>query len=345
MTDPAQHALAFGELVRKRPGMFAGDPGPEMLQHLIDELVSNAIDQYLRGAATCLSVVVHAGGDIEVSDDGPGLPFDEPGPDAVTSRATVDLQQPHSTATADGGAPHIHVHSLRGVGMALVNHLSSSLTCRSWRQGRLWEQRFVRGEALSPACVVAQGEGRGTSIRFRPISEIVRVDIPDQAMLRATLWKVAHLFGGLKIRCGDEAFHAPAGLRDYLRVLECPTSPEEWRWSGRPSFHWRGRHANVHIDAVARGFGKSHCSWHSWVNGRATPLRGSHVQAFAQLLKEQGWRPETALLHVTTYDPRFAGPTRDQLVSETTRTAVREALAAAVEDYCRQQKIGNHAES
>lgn len=347
MTDPDLpiKVLTFGEAVRKRPGMYAGNPGPEMLQHLINELVSNVIDQYLRGAATHLNVVVHADGDIEVSDDGPGLPFDEPGPDMATSRASAYLQEPHFTANADGCAPHVHVHSLWGVGLAVVNQLSSSFICRSWRQGHLWEQCFIRGEALSPAHVVAEGDGRGTTVVFRPISEIVCADIPDRAVLRATLWKAVHLFGGLKISCDAERFYAPEGLRDYVHVLECPGTVEEWRWHSRPSFHWRGHHANVHIDAVARGFGESRCSWHSWVNGRATPLHGSHVQGFAQLLEQQGWTPAIALLHVTDYDPRFANPTRDQLASETTRAAVQEALAAAVEEYCRQHKIGNHAES
>lgn len=339
--------LTFGESVRKRSGMYVGDPGPAMLQHLIDELASNAIDQFLRGNASFFAVRIHADNTIEVSDDGAGLPFDRPAPNGEGSLATHCLLHTHHSARADDEAPHVHVHFQRGVGLAVVNHLSSRFVCRSWRGGRLWEQRFVAGVAESPPQVLAEGEGRGTTFLFQPIAEIVGVESPDRGLLRATLWRAAHLFAGVKIQCGDETFHAPGGLGDYLRALEDPASTAVRRWNDRPVFHWRGRHGDYQIDAAASGIGDAgrECQWRSWVNGRSTPQQGSHVRGFELALQALDWMPATAMLHLTTYDPQFAGPTRDRYVSAVACKTVRKALAPALDAFCRAQKIGIYAAS
>lgn len=104
--------LTFGEAIRRRPGMYLGDPGPEALQYLIDELVSNAIDQFLMGRATTIDVRVLDDGGIEIGDDGAGLPFDEPAPDGSASLATRWFTTPHHTARADGHA-HRDAHPPR----------------------------------------------------------------------------------------------------------------------------------------------------------------------------------------------------------------------------------------
>ncbi|HJU39305.1 MAG TPA: ATP-binding protein, partial [Tahibacter sp.] len=168
----------FGEAVRRRPGMYVGNPGPEALQHLIDELVSNAIDQFLMGQATFVGVRVHDDGGIEVSDDGAGLPFDQPAPDDSASLATHWFTTPHHTARADGHAPHVHVHSQFGIGLPIANHCSHRLVCRAWRNGALWEQTFADGMPDASPRVVATGDGRGTRIAFWPDGSIVGASVP-----------------------------------------------------------------------------------------------------------------------------------------------------------------------
>ena len=329
--------LSFGDAVRRRPGMYVGDEGVSALQHLIDEVVSNAVDQYLRGHASRIDVQIDADGSIEIRDDGEGLALDQPGPDGSGSLATFHLLNPHWTGQTEAAAPHVHLHFRRGVGLAVLNQLSAEFLCRSWRDGACWEQRFVRGVAVAPPRVVEHGDGRGTLIRFRPIAECIGVTQPDPGLLRATLWKTAHLFPGLRIGLGTEAFHAPGGMADYLRTLEDATAVAEWSWHDRPAFHWQGRCGAYQIDAAAIGFADAAapCTWRAWVNGRSTPLLGSHVDGFRQALASQRWQPAAALIHLTTYDPRFAGPSWDRYVSDEARDVIRAALAAPLDAFFR----------
>ncbi|MBN8738961.1 MAG: hypothetical protein J0H86_05595 [Xanthomonadaceae bacterium] len=327
--------VKFGDVVRRRPGMYIGDEGASALQHLIDEIVSNAVDQYLRGNASRVDVRIGADGAIEVRDDGAGLALDQPGPGGSDSLATYHLLHPHWTPQAEPAAPHVHLHRLPGIGLAIVNQLSAEFLCRSWRDGACWEQRFVRGEPVAPPRVVARGDERGTLFRFRPIAECLGVALPDAGLLRATLWKTAHLFPGLRIGLDTEVFHAPGGMADYLRTLEDPTAPAQRRWQDRPAFHWRGRYGAYQLDAAAIGFAdeSAPCIWRAWVNGRSTPLLGSHVDGFRQALASQSWQPAAALIHLTTYDPPFAGPCRDRYVSDEARAVIRTALAAPLEAF------------
>ncbi|MBL8299651.1 MAG: hypothetical protein JNN30_15050 [Rhodanobacteraceae bacterium] len=329
--------LSLRQAVRKRPGMYVGDEGPARLQHLIDELVSNAIDQYLRGQCSRISVRAHDDGWIDVADDGPGLPFDTPGAVPGNCLATHYLTHAHDAPTADGLAPHTHVHSLNGVGIAVVNAASRVFICRSWHEGTQWEQRFACGEPSSPPLAVDHGGGRGTLFRFLPDADVLGVSRVDQGALRASLWRTAHLFGGITLCCGDEVFVAPGGLADYLHTLQDVAAAASPRWHARPVFRWHGRYGDYAIDAAASGFAaKAYPGrrWYSWVNGRSTPLHGSHVDGFMQALDAQGWRPQLAMLHIVAHDPRYAGPTRDRYVSGSAQKTVECALREPLRQYC-----------
>ena len=335
--------LTFGEAIRTRPGMYIGNQGPEALQHLIDELMSNAIDQFLMGRATFVDVRVHDDGGIEVADDGAGLPFDEPATDDSASLATHWFTTPHHTARADDHAPHIHVHSLFGIGLPSANHCSHRLVCRSWRNGALWEQSFTDGVPDAPPHVTANGNGRGTRITFWPDAAIVGAATPARGPLRATLQRAAHLFAGLELRYDGETFHARDGLGDLLYLLHDLGGRRHARWDNRPVFRWHGRHGDFQIEAAAVGFaGDPHdeCLWHTWVNGRATTDHGSHRLGFAHVLRREGWMPAIVALHVITHDPRFAGPTHNKYNFPPARTAVREALARPLNAFCREHQIG-----
>ena len=335
--------LTFGEAVRRRPGMYVGNPGPEALQHLIDELVSNAIDQFLMGQATFVGVQVHDDGGIDVTDDGAGLPFDLPAPDDSASLATHWFTTPHHTARADDHAPHVHLHDRSGIGLALVSHCCMSLVCRSWRSGVQWEQAFAIGVPQSAPRVVAHGDGRGTSIVIRPDVGLVEAALPAPAPLRAQLWQAAHLFAGLQVRCNDEVFLARGGLRDLAQLHDDTAMGRRRDVGPPPTFHWHGRHGDYEIDAAASGWRGIDTYWRTWVNGRGTPLHGVHRDGFADALRAVGWQPATAMLHVVTHDPRYAHPTRDKYVSPGAREAVREALTEPLDAFCRERSIGRHA--
>jgi len=335
-------ALSLKQAVDKRPGMFFGNEGPGRLQLLVHELVSNAVDQFLRGDCSRVDVRCDDDGGIEVEDDGPGLPFDIAGPVAGESLATHYLLNHHVTATADGGVPHVHVHRRSGVGIAIVNVACETFVCRSWRNGNCWEQAFVNAEPTAPPRVIVSGAGRGTQIRLRPNHRMLETSQIDRAALRASLWRVAHLFAGLVVRCEREIFVAPGGLYDLLHVNYDPTTEQSITWGDRPAFRWSGRHGSCAIDAVACGIARTpklRCQWHSWVNGGSTPLLGSHVEGFADALKAQGWAPAIAMLHVVAHDPRYANPARDRLALIEVRDTVRAALEEPLLRYCTEQRI------
>ena len=334
--------LTFREVVRRRPGMYIGESGVEALQQLIDEVASNAIDQFLMGRASMLGVTVRDDG-IEVRDDGPGMPFDIAGPEAGISLATHYLTTSHMTARADDHAPHVHLHRIGGCGLAMVVAYSRRFVCDSWRNGLLWRQSFTEGLPDAPPQIVAQGDGRGTVIELHPDETVIGTGTPSHTLLRSTLFRAAHLFAGLRIELDDEAFCAKQGLADLLHLVTL----RDGRWVDRPAFHWRGRHDGFDIEAAATGFGRADrrdCIWRTWVNGRSTLGDGTHRHGFAQALGYARWRPANVMLHVIAHDPRFAGPTRDRYVSVPARAAVRQALKEPLDIYCRAQRIGRYAE-
>jgi len=341
MTEPIR-LVTFADALRRRPGMYLGDLGPEALQHLIDELVSNAIDPFLMGRASFVGVRVLDDGGIEVSDDGPGLPFDIPSPDGSTSLATHWFTKLHFTARADDHAPHIHLHK-SGMGLVLVTNCCTSVVCRSWREGVQWEQAFATGEPLDTPRVIARGEGRGTSIVIRPDVDLIRASLPAPAPLRATLWQAAHLFAGLEVRCNGEVFLARDGLRDLAQLHDDTATIRRAHFGEPRTFHWHGRHGDYEIDAAASGWRGVDTYWRTWINGRGTPLHGVHRDGYADALEAMDWQPAAAMLHVVTHDPRYAHPTRDEYAASGAREAIREALASPLDAFCREHQIGRYA--
>lgn len=317
--------------------MYFGDEGPGRLQVLVDELVSKAVDQFLRGSCTRVDVNLRGDGWIEVSDDGAGLPFDVAGPIAGESLAEHCLVDAHFTATADGGVPHVHLHTRSGIGIAVINAACESLVCRSFRNGNCWEQSFMHGWPVAPPRAIARRDGRGTRLQLRPDPLIFGASPVDTGLLRSSLWRAAHLFSGLVVGCGREMFFAPNGLSDLLHVMYEPTAQQQHAWRSRSAFRWHGRYGNYAIDAAAIGFAQipgERCRWQSWVNGRSTPLHGTHVDGFSQVLRAAGWEPASAMLHIIAHDPRYAGPTRDRLAVGEVCDVIRAALGDAVRGYC-----------
>ena len=312
------------DAIRRRPGMYIGDPDERGLEQLIYELVANGIDQFLAGQVTCVSIQI---GDaaITVSDDGPGLPFDLPSKLIEgQSQAEEWLSYHHNSPTADGHAPHVHI-SRFGVGLVAIVALSESLEVISYRRERCYRQRYVRGLAEAPPhCEAAPG--KGLTFRFTPDPTIFhdhRVRLP---VLRRRLFDTVHLIPGLAIELNDERFHAPGGLSDYARFLTA--EPEHYYHSTPPFLHARAKLEEATIEVALCGETKGATTYRSWCNGSHTCLHGSHVDGLRDALRNFQWKPITALVHVLMKTPRFAGPTRDQLESDAARAWVRNAVRA-----------------
>lgn len=322
--------------VRQRPGMFLGDPtSAQAAEHALDELLSNAVDQFLAGKVTRIHVVLDAPY-VEVQDDGPGLPFEREHEGVRLAQALFENM--HGTPTAFGHAPHVHLHKLHGVGLAVVSAFSAELSCTSWVGGRHWVQTFAEGRLVEAPHVVEEGQGRGTLVRFRLDPTLFEVVMPRHGIVRGRLFEMVHLFPGLRASLGEEVFTAPRGLADLAETLDAPTALGQHEWSGRPTFHLHHEDDAIQVQAAALGHAEE-TTWRTWVNGGPTPLHGVHQHVFERALRALSWTPSMAMLHLVAKDPRYAGPTKDRLASADAE-GLEEVLAAALRAFALEHDVG-----
>lgn len=293
--------------------------------HAINELVSNGIDLFLHGRAFRVGVAFN-GETISCTDDGPGLPYDVPGPGGV-SLAEHYLTQYHDTPTADSHAPHVHLQS-PGLGLVCVNAASDFFEMRTWRSGYLWTQRFHEGLPVERPQIAQRGSGKGRSLSFRLDGKVLSHKLPDSRMLRRMMFEAAHLFPRIALDLGRECFCPANGLADLSALYHLPAPFAEPR-----SFSLNTRAGEVHINIATIGGSASNVEYRSWANGAPTSLHGSHVDDLRDALRWAEFRPALGLIHVVMHHPEFAGPTRGCLNNPEVRTVVRECLKPALKSW------------
>nr|WP_255378160.1 DNA topoisomerase (ATP-hydrolyzing) subunit B [Quadrisphaera sp. DSM 44207] len=190
------------EAVRKRPGMYIGSTGERGLHHLVYEVVDNSVDEALAGHATSIDVTLLADGGVRVVDDGRGIPVDV---HPVEGRPAVEvvLTVLHAGGKFGGGGYAVS-GGLHGVGVSVVNALSTRLEVEVRRQGSVWRQGYAMGVPEAP---LAQGEptgATGTTVTFWPNPDIFETVEFDFETLRARLQQMAFLNRGLTIALHDE---------------------------------------------------------------------------------------------------------------------------------------------
>lgn len=338
------------EAVRRRPGMFVGDPSDGTgIEELLFELVANALDAALVGTLRRIEITLRPGG-FEVIDDGPGIAVERS--DSGQTFLEEVLTVFHDAPTADGHAPHVHLTG--GFGLALVSALCSELVV----QTRGVEQRFGRGRALGAAVPKEDTSGVAQGTRFVGTldSEIFPAQGWRREATKARLRIVAAHVPGLSIvlrhegrfgeECvsfgpyaGPEALLDPSGasLGDRVFVLRA----QEGTTFGDVALRFRARRfveygRDDRLDAF--------CNFARVAGG------GAHVEGFrrgvlralgAQELVESTWRELSidAVVSVRCVDPTYFGPTRDTLTSKElgpffegfVETQLREQLAEVPE--------------
>jgi len=186
------------EPVRMRPAMYIGGVDKNGLHHLVWEVVDNAIDEVINGHAATVEVVLDKDSSgIEVSDNGRVIPIDKH-PETKRPALETILTTLHAGGKFDSGN-YIHSGGLHGVGASVVNALSKAMTARVKREGKEYEQRYVRGKPRGDMELVRKVKGRGTTIHFKPDPEIFRSIKFDTKRIRETLEARAYLHRGLKI--------------------------------------------------------------------------------------------------------------------------------------------------
>lgn len=194
--------------------MYIGGTGAKGMEQIVRELVANSADQFLAGEATTIKIRL-SGPRIVVSDDGPGLPYDEPAPESELSVACQRLFDFHNSPTADYHAPHVHL-GYHGVGLPVVMAFSKRARIKSWRNGVQWSHRIQDGHIYEPE-QVAIGNGRGTVIDVTVDSKVMGKAPPRHAVVRKMMYDAVHLLPGLSIHLNKERYHAPGGMGDLAQ--------------------------------------------------------------------------------------------------------------------------------
>lgn len=323
------------EPVRRRPGMYTDTTRPN---HLGQEVIDNSVDEALAGHARELIVILHPDQSLEVQDDGRGMPVDVhpeeglPGVELIMTKLHAGGKFSNKNYNFSGG--------LHGVGISVVNALSTRVDVLVKRDGQVFEMAFENGDKVSELTVTGTVGKRntGTVLRFWPDPKYF--DSPKFSVLKMThlLRAKAVLCPGLKITFknlvdnSEQTWQYEDGLRDYLveAVQELPTLPEEpfiGSFSGNEeAVDWAVTWLPEGGEGVAE----------SYVNLIPTPQGGTHVNGLRQgllesmrefcefrnllprgvrLTPEDIWERCTYILSVKMQDPQFAGQTKERLSS------------------------------
>ena len=220
------------EAVRVRPGMYIGSTGPKGLHHLVYEVADNSIDEALAGHCKNIDISINANGSVTVIDDGRGIPA---GINPQTGKSTIEtvLTVLHAGGKfGDGG--YTVSGGLHGVGISVVNALSSHVEVKVWRNQKIHTQRFEKGFAVSGLEVVPSPENRtGTTVTFQPDPEIFKESTEfDFATLASRFKELAYLNAGIRISFSDyrlellgtdqpkvENYYYEGGIREYVSYL------------------------------------------------------------------------------------------------------------------------------
>ncbi len=335
------------EAVRKRPGMYIGSTSGRGLHHLVYEVVDNSIDEAMAGHCTQVTVSIHEDDSITVADDGRGIPVDihptekVPGVELAMTTLHAGGKFDKDTYKVSGG--------LHGVGVSVVNALSTFLEVEIRRSGKLYHQRYERGIKTKELEERGKAKGSGTKVTFKPDHEIFTELVYSFEVLSNRLRELAFLNKGLKIVLIDErgdgeeeSYQYDGGIAEYVTFLR----------GSRGALHDRicyfeTSRPEAEIELALQydqGFSEN---THSFVNNINTHEGGMHVTglkaALTRTINDYAKRNNifkkgeslsgddvreglTCVLSVRVMEPQFEGQTKTKLGNSEVRGAVEAAV-------------------
>ncbi len=359
------------EAVRKRPAMYIGDISEKGLHHLVYETVDNSIDEALAGYCTDIEVTICQDNSIVVQDNGRGIPVDEH-PKEHRSALEVVMTVLHAGGKFDKGSYKVS-GGLHGVGVSCVNALSSKMISQVFRDGKIYQQEYAKGQPQYPVKVVGETDKRGTRQQFWPDASIFSTTTYKYDILANRMRELAFLNAGITIRLTDErpdeegnirseVFHSDFGLREFVRYID----------SSRTHLFDDVIYLNTEKNGmpieVAIMYNTSYSeNIHSYVNNINTIEGGTHLVGFrmavTRVLKKYAEETAakqlekakveitgedfreglTAVISVKVAEPQFEGQTKTKLgnseASGAVNQAVGEALSYYLEEHPKEAKL------
>lgn len=343
------------EAVRKRPGMYIGSTDVRGLHHLVYEVVDNAVDEALAGYCTAIRVTIGADNTVSVWDNGRGIPVDiQP----QTGRPALEVVMTilHAGGKFGGGGYKVS-GGLHGVGVSVVNALSTHLRAEVCRDGKRWVQEYERGNPVAPVKSIGKAEGTGTTITFTADDTIFETLDYQYDTLLQRFREMAYLTKGLRITFVDErndrehTFYFEGGIVSFVRHLN----------QNRQVVHQRPMYVEKQVNGLNveialqynDGFAES---VYSFANNINTVDGGTHLTGFRTALTrtlntyarklgvlkdsdklsvtgEDSRQGLTAIVSVKLRDPQFEGQTKGKLGNSDVGVQVQAVAAEGLAHY------------
>ncbi|MCX8011239.1 MAG: ATP-binding protein, partial [Ignavibacteria bacterium] len=343
------------EAVRRRPAMYIGDTGSRGLHHLVNEVVDNSIDEALAGFCKNISVTVHKDNTVTVEDDGRGIPTDIH-PTEKRSALEVVMTVLHAGGKFDKQTYKVS-GGLHGVGVSVVNALSEWLEVEVYRDGKIFYQKYKRGEPTDKVKIIGKAkEGKtGTKVTFLADRQIFKDIKYKYELLAERMKELAYLNKEIKIRIKDErdgedeTFHFKGGLIEFVKYLD------ETRTPLHKPIYIEGVKDNVPIEIAFQSNDSYQENIFTYVNNINTHEGGTHLIGFktalTRTLNNYGYKSGilkegkialigddfreglTAVISVKVAEPQFEGQTKTKLGNSEVKSAVETLVGEKLADY------------